>query len=79
MLDRVGMKRTGLQREPLVDHQCVALVSIVEVEQPAGAFRTVEPGQHHQRALPIGHIVRAVVLPRRKTGCGGRIAGSGIG
>ena len=56
------MERSGLEREPLVDHQRIAREPRVEGCQRPLALGPVETAQRHQCALPVGHVVRRVEL-----------------
>jgi hypothetical protein len=63
VLEHLRVKRLRLDREPLVDHQRVAAIAVVEIEQLVRALGRLQPGEHHQRALAVGHVVGALVLP----------------
>ena len=73
--DHLRVERERLQGEPLVDHQRIVLVAVIERRQPRLALGAIEPAQHHQRALTVGHVVGRVILLRGKPGSKGGIGG----
>ena len=75
VFEHTGVQRPRLQREPLVDHQRIIGKQRMKRRQLFGARRTVEPGQHHQCALPVSHVVGPVELRGGQFGSAGARTG----